>query len=137
MIIKNPTGQGIRSDPAGSGEYGARRSGGRRKHRGIDLLCDPGQSIKAPISGKIIRGARPYAKDARYHGFLIRGAEMEIKIFYCKLLPGMIGKTVRRGQVVAVAEDVTKKHGGGMLPHVHLEITNINPKTFMEDLKDE
>ena len=131
MIILSPTKKGIRVDRAGDGHYGASRNQGRRTHRGVDYICSPGQSIVAPITGRIIREAWPYAKDRRYTGFLIRNGILEIKVFYCKLLPGMVGRSVNRGDDIAVAQNIAQKYKGGMIPHVHLEITNINPELFM------
>jgi len=68
----NLTGKDIRyADAWGRGHYGASRDGGCR-HWGVDYLCEPGQQIRAPVSGRIIREARPYAK-SDYSGVLIQG----------------------------------------------------------------
>lgn len=42
---------GIRSDVYGEGHFGARRSGGRRKHKGLDISADIGESVLASKSG--------------------------------------------------------------------------------------
>ena len=48
-----PTKSGILrgKDPTGNGWYGAKR--GLRKHKGVDYLCRPLESIYACISGKV------------------------------------------------------------------------------------
>ncbi|MFH1867676.1 MAG: M23 family metallopeptidase [Candidatus Omnitrophota bacterium] len=57
----------IRSDTMGKGHFGARRSGGRRKHKGIDLVGDVGDPVAAAKSGiaktgEVLRGMGKYIK---------------------------------------------------------------------------
>lgn len=123
-----PTKMGLRIDSMGDGSYGAKR--GNRIHKGIDFLCSPGMLIKAPISGNMIEWG-PYKNDSSYHGIRIRNKSMTIKLFYCKAIEDFIGRYVEAGQSVAHAEDISKKHGGGMLPHVHLQIDSIDPMLIL------
>ncbi len=130
VTIINPTGKGIRSDPAGSGLYGAPR--GNRRHRGLDLLCAPGQTVVAPLAGRIVRIARPYADDAHLSGLLIAGARMEIKLFYLQPHARLIGSDVRAGDAVGIAQDVTFRYPHqGMRPHIHMEVTACDPLLFL------
>lgn len=80
--------------------------------------------IYTPIEGIINRVAYPYADDSRYSGLEITGSGPHegytIKIFY--LLPGAVGKAVKKGDVVGVAQSISKKYGGGMQDHIHLEL---------------
>ena len=130
MIISSPTCLGIRSDSKGDGAYGAMR--GIRRHKGTDFLCVPGQDIVCPIDeGIITRENYPYP-DLSYHGLTIRSKDIEIVIFYCEVLPGLVRQTVFKGQVIAEAEDISAKWGKKMKPHVHLEIKSINPELFLD-----
>jgi murein DD-endopeptidase MepM/ murein hydrolase activator NlpD len=127
----NPTGGRVRIDNAGSGYFRASR--GTRYHQGVDFECDPAQEVLCPISGKIVRIANPYSGDPNYSGVLVENPRVTIKLFYVKVAQGMIGKEVKAGEVIGEAQDVTLKYKGqGMLPHVHLEIVEIDPLLFME-----
>lgn len=128
-LLISPTGKGLRSDTAGDGSYGARR--GSRKHRGLDFLCDPGQPIVCPIDNAIITRINYPYKDKSYNGFTIENDDITIKLFYCKLTAN-VGEKVLATQKVAIAEDISKKWGDNMKPHVHLEIKYINPALFFE-----
>ena len=120
MIIYSPTKLGIRNDSKGSGYYWARR--GIRRHLGTDFEAVPGQDVLCPINeGKIIKENYPYA-DLSYHGLTIQSKDIEIVMFYCKVLPGLVGQTVFKGQVIATAEDISKKWGKDMINHIHLQI---------------
>jgi len=125
----SPTGKGIRSDAAGDGHYGAPR--GNRKHNGTDYLCDPGQHIVAPIAGIFTRIAYPYP-DKTYSGLVIEGKHLTVKMFYFDPLPDFIMLEIFQGQVIGVAQDISKRYGGLMLPHIHLEIVNFDPAILTE-----
>ncbi len=123
----SPTGKGIRgSDKWGSGAYGSSRDNGSRIHSGVDFICEPGQNVLCPISsGKIIREAKPYSK-GDYSGILIRGKNIEIKMFYLMPIFPMIGQECRKGDYIGIAQDISEKYPG-MTPHIHLEIVSLNP----------
>lgn len=124
----SPTGKGPRkTDSHGSGSYGSKR--GDRLHEGTDYICDPGQSIYSPIDGVIRREAKPYA-GKEYSGVLIRNDWCAIKMFYFKPDYNLIGKQVKKGQIIGMAQDISEKYSG-MIPHIHLEICHINPEIFI------
>jgi len=130
MNIISPTGLGIRNDSMGFGYYGAPR--GSRMHKGTDFLCIPGQDVVCPIpSGKIIREARPYIYE-RYSGCLIQGHKIAIKMFYLDIWAHLIGKTIKQGEVIGIAQDISKKYGTDMKPHIHLSIVGLDPQTLMK-----
>lgn len=106
-------------DPMGCGHFGASR--GNRKHDGEDYVTAPGESILAPISGKITRIAYPYANDLSFKGIEIKGTTHTAKLFYMNPT-AIIGAHVRAGEVVGVAQNIAGKHGNGMINHVHVEI---------------
>ena len=127
----SPTGKGIRSDAKGDGHYGSSRGG--RIHEGSDYECEPGQPVYAPISGHIVREARPYANE-EYSGLVIQGENMCVKLFYLSPYRGNIGKYVEQGDVIGKAQDISMKYGSPMVPHVHLQIEHINPDIFINML---
>lgn len=128
----SPTGKGIRQDPMGDGHYGAKR--GKRRHDGVDYCCDVGQPILQPISGVIEREAKPYAS-SDLSGVIIRGDHMVLKMFYFKPHEKLIGRYVSAGEEIGIAQDVSAKHGHHMFPHIHLEITSMNPDVFINDFR--
>ena len=120
-------------DGFGCGEYGASR--GNRKHKGIDLLVNPGADIFAPISGKI-RFANPYSNDTRFKGVEISSALHGVKLFY--FLPSVKnGEMVKAGQRIGKAQNLGIKYPG--IPnHIHLEVrvsgVSVDPdKYFLPD----
>lgn len=107
-------------DGQGYGYYGASRSGGTRTHNGIDFVCRPGEAVYSPITGTVERYANPYATDVRFGGILISGDGISVKLFY--LSPTVpVGTTVRRGQQIGVAQQISKKYPG-ITEHIHVEV---------------
>jgi murein DD-endopeptidase MepM/ murein hydrolase activator NlpD len=126
----SPTSRGIRdNDKWGSGRYGASR--GDRKHKGTDYICRPGQEIKSPINGKIVRESKPYP--GSFSGLLIKGNHLTIKMFYFMPFDALIGERVQKGQLIGTAQDISKKYPG-MIPHIHLEVISVDPELFTEYL---
>lgn len=133
----SPTGRGVRtSDKWGFGTYGAPRSRTvngkvvRYPHKGVDYICTPGQGVVSPINGKVIRVARPNAKQI-FSGLVIRGTRISIKMFYFNPLHNIVGKTVKRGDLIGHAQDVGEVYPG-ITPHVHLQIDSIDPQILMD-----
>jgi len=124
MKLYNPTGLGIRSDAGGDGHFGAKR--GDRKHEGLDFLCEPGQVVKAVIAGKLVR-AFPYAGDTFYTGCRIWGACWMSKMFYFEPYARLVNEDVLAGEVIGIAQDISKKYGGDMKPHIHCALYKLNP----------
>jgi len=126
----NPTGRGIRSDSEGDGHWQAKR--GDRRHKGIDLFCDPGQDILSPIKGFIMRIAYPYADDLSWKGIVIQGDWCRIKMYY--LDPFVrIGRQIIQGEVIGKAQNISLRYGDKMRSHVHLEFEEIipNPELYL------
>ncbi len=134
MNLINPTGKGVRSDAFGIGDYGARRrktDGRYYSHKGIDFICEPGQRVYAPAEAVFERIAYPYSYSQEYSGALFVGKRMSYKLFYIK--PTIkTGAEVKQGQVVGIAQDISAHYdedsaGNKVVPHVHFEITGIDP----------
>ncbi len=129
MIIHNPTGGGLREDPAGSGRFGASR--GNRKHEGYDFLCEPGQLVKAVIAGRLVK-AYPYADDLSCMGCRIWGKEFMTKMFYFEPYDKLINEMVLAGEVVGIAQDISLKYKvdpkyKDMKAHIHVSLYKLNP----------
>ena len=117
----NPTGGAIRMDEDGSGRFGASR--GNRKHLGIDLLGMPGQWVVAPETGRPTSIGKPYGDGGPWDiYFRFKGPSGLWRLFYCRPIPGILGRTVVRGQAIGTLEDVSAKYGDSMLPHLHVEL---------------
>ena len=66
-----------------------------------------------------------YAKDLSYAGVLIEGngghKGYTIKIFYMTPSISIVGKTVKVGDKIGVAQDLTRKYPG-ITNHIHMEV---------------
>jgi murein DD-endopeptidase MepM/ murein hydrolase activator NlpD len=123
MEFIEPTIQGgpakIRRDSEGYGDFMATR--GKRLHRGIDLVGKPGMEIVSPIAGRFDRIYRPYAKDLQWRGAFIKGPHLWVGIFYITPYDNLLGAYLKAGQPLGYMQDISKKYGGDMKPHIHLE----------------
>ncbi len=132
MQILNPTGKGIRNDKAGLGHYGAPR--GRRKHDGVDLMCNVGQDILMPVDGIITRVSMPYADDDRWLGAYIVNPRIEIKMWY--FVPTLLGMKLKAGTVIGTAQDIGIKYEG-VTPHIHFRVCRIDPMLILSETDEE
>ena len=126
-MYTNPTGGGVRNDRIGAGYWHSPR--GSRLHIGVDLELPkgPGQEIVAPHSGIIVRYSFPYQGDTTYSGVLLEGASLESRIWYFQPFSELIGKQVRQGQPIGIAQDISKKYCPPNYkytadPHIHWQI---------------
>ncbi|SFU77029.1 Peptidase family M23 [Pustulibacterium marinum] len=119
-IVKPLIKRGCDTNSMGCGNYGASRNHAG-DHNGQDYVVTEGQPVYAPITGTITRKAYPYADDLQWQGFVIENLQYYFKVFYCIPVTGIVGTKVKAGDVVAYAQDISKKHGSAMTPHIHLE----------------
>ena len=134
----NPTGLGVRNDKGGRGHYGAPRTRKlangklqRYLHKGTDYSCEPGQIIKSPMTGIIVRRAKPYVQ-GEYSGVLIVTKRVTLKMFYLDPFTNLIGKVVKIGDSIGIAQDISKKYPL-VTPHIHVEITRCDPTIFINN----
>lgn len=114
----NKTGLTRKCDPKGCGNFGANR--GSRKHMGIDFVTKLNDPIFSPVDGKITR--YPFASSDQIHkGIEIVNSNETHQIFYIKPI-AKIGTYVKKGQLIAYADDITQKYGNQMTNHVHHEV---------------
>jgi len=126
----SPTKNGIRVDAMGDGHYGSSRDGGTRIHKGVDFIAKAGQDVFAPFNMVVERVARPYAKHPEYEGIAWRTKTMTGKMFYFKPLTSIIGKEVKQGDKIGVAQDLQLLYGSKMTNHIHFQIDSIDPMTI-------
>jgi len=120
-------------DAYGSGDFGASRDAGRRVHRGVDLVAEPGEVVRAPISGAVERIGVAYKgeRELQFVEITDLSAGNKARVFYVS--PSiMVGSKVKSGDILGTAQDLTKRYPNGMTNHVHLEFqmrdgTRINP----------
>lgn len=124
----NPTGEGVRVDPMGNGNYGASR--GTRTHNGVDLIVCPGQAVFSPIDGKVVRKILAYANDS-YYGVQIEGKRATVSLLYLRPLDGVVGSTIKKGEIVGTAQDISKRYNNNMIPHIHMRIDRCDPLLFI------
>ena len=129
--MTNPTGGEIRNDSKGQGHYGASR--GHRTHPGTDYkLKWSSQPVVAPIDGLVSRRVYAYADDPQWQGLEIVGKRMTVKLLYVNIDEELIGSWVKAGDVIGTAQDISKRYGPDMIPHVHVEIVSLDPQCLME-----
>jgi len=117
----SPTGQGIRNDPEGSGEYGALR--GDRLHNGVDFLCEPEHCVMAPFDMVIKRVSYPH-EDHVMSGIAWVCRESSGRLWYFEPDQELIGCKVYQGDVIGFAQDISKYYNAPkMKPHLHFRIT--------------
>ncbi len=130
----------IRNDGGGRGNYGAPRRG--RRHKGLDLISYPGQEIRSPIDG-IVKTTRA-ASDKKLLGTKIIGTGdfegYQSLMFYVYPFKHLRGTEVKKGDVVAVQQDLSKNNNtfsesGGdysesVGDHVHFDVRSMGNKKF-------
>ncbi len=127
MFAKNinllsPTGQPFElrgCDPAGCGYFGAPRHG--HIHQGLDIKINPGQTIYAPISGRV-RTLYVYPDSREMKGVEISRGRIKVKIFYLEPFV-QNGSYVRAGDIIGKAQNVADYYlNPNMTPHLHVEV---------------
>lgn len=118
-------------DKFGSGAFGASR--GNRKHQGIDIIVTENEPIKAPFDLSFKRVTQPYKDDNVYKGGVYDSELGELKIFYMKPLTDK--KTYKQGDIIGFAQNIAKKYGPEMHPHIHIELRKngklLNPTDYV------
>lgn len=115
-------------DDWGEGHFGAGRE--QRKHKGVDIVTTPGETVVSPVNGTYVRPANPYTDDLRYSGVMIKADDgSEVKMFYISPAPDLKpGDRVEAGKTpIGSSQDITQKYPatGNKRPitnHVHIQI---------------
>ncbi len=112
------------ADAYGSGAFGAARDGGRRRHRGVDIVAAPGELVRAPIAGSVTRlGAAYGGRDGLTYVEIVNPtSRYRARLFYVGSVVE-VGRDLSAGDVVGRAQDLSGRYPGGMTNHVHVELT--------------
>lgn len=145
-MMLSPTGElTVRGPDAiapDGGAFGATRAKwkvreGRRvrvpySHTGLDLTVEPWGAIIAPRLGTSKRIGIAYPNEFRYHSLLLDLGTWEMKILYVWPYCSK-GKTIHRGEVIGLAEDLTKRYPG-VTNHVHVMIRRKGTRRWTDPL---
>jgi murein DD-endopeptidase MepM/ murein hydrolase activator NlpD len=100
--------------------WGAPRDGGRRRHKGIDLLAPAGTPLVAVVDGRITRISN---RDRGLGGISLRLTDWQgTGYYYAHNQRNLVrlGQRVRRGQVIAQVGATGNARGGP--PHLHFQL---------------
>lgn len=123
--VANPTHGVIRGrDAYGSGAFDASRDGGRRHHHGSDYVAAPGDVVRAPISGEVVKLGTVYGPHSGYRFVELRNPDTRLiaRVLYVDSRV-RIGDAVQAGDLIGFAEDLTKRYRG-ITNHVHVELSS-------------
>jgi hypothetical protein len=63
----------------------------------------------------------------------MKNDRMFIKMFYPEPDQFLIGSDVNEGDRIGIAQNIATKYGGGMIPHIHLQVDKVDPELLMEE----
>lgn len=107
-------------DPTGHGYYGAKR--GTRKHKGLDIITEPGEKLTVPFSGTITKIGQVYKETPKFKYVEITSDVYRVRLMYSKPINLKVNQKVFRGNVYGEAQDIAGYWGGGMKNHVHMQL---------------
>lgn len=128
MII---TTQPVRVDSEGNGHLGESR--GWRRHEGVDFEMNPGWWCDSDVTGRVTRIIQCYGDTEEFKGveILVSSTDFRSLWRYLYILPTVrVGEEVRKGDALGIVQDISKRYGGNMRPHVHLEV-NVDPRSLI------
>lgn len=105
-------------DNQGCGHYGASR--GSRKHKGIDLACNPGTAICSPVNGTVTKIGWPYADKPDIRYVQVAAGDYDYRVFYVEPIVE-VGDEVTTEDVIGGSQRLESMDRGGA-QHVHFEI---------------
>ncbi|MBT9446656.1 MAG: peptidoglycan DD-metalloendopeptidase family protein [Hyphomonadaceae bacterium] len=126
--LANPTGHSVRGpDVYGSGAYAASRSGGKRRHRGVDYVSEPGEVVRAPITGSVTHVGYAYRGDLRFLFVEVKDAHDGLTARVLYVGPQVVeGQQVSAGDPIGFSQDLSVRYPNGITNHVHVEIADAN-----------
>ncbi|HEY9815335.1 MAG TPA: M23 family metallopeptidase [Candidatus Obscuribacterales bacterium] len=122
-------------DAQGCGWYDAPR--GNRKHKGIDLMCNPGTAICSPVNGTVTKLGWPYAGNREIRYVEVTAGNYKYRVFYVR--PHVeLDDYVTVHDVLGGSQELDSMADGGT-QHVHFEIMNgndyIDPTPLYETIR--
>ncbi|MCX5678184.1 MAG: M23 family metallopeptidase [Candidatus Omnitrophica bacterium] len=118
--IKSPSGHlAIRHDVFGSGDFGAKRNGGR-SHSGVDISAEVGTPVYASKSGIVFRGNIPTG----YGKYVLLYHPDGTQTMYGHLSNWAVntGKKVHKGELIGFVGKTGNAANKNIQPHLHFEI---------------
>ena len=128
----------IRRDRWGKGDFGAKRSGGRR-HQGVDLLAEEGGPVVAVRSGRVRVGDVPNGMGK----FVVIRHRNGMRTLYGHLSEVTVKdhSRVRQGQRIGAVGRTGNASSQGVMPHLHFEVRRaeeiLDPTPFLLTAKKE
>jgi len=122
--LANPTLGKIRDrDSYGSGAFGSRRDGGKRKHEGADFISAPGSIVFSPLSGAVVDIGYAYQGKEKWRFIEIEDGVHKLKsrVFYIDPTVS-VGDVVQAGDSIGLAASLAERYPLGMTNHVHVEL---------------
>lgn len=127
--LSNPTHGGVRGiDAFGSGDFGARRDAGKRRHHGVDFVAAAGAAVRAPISGEVSRLGYAYRGVGGLRVVEIVNPETKYTARVLYVSPTVeVGDVVIAGDEIGTAQDLSRRYPG-ITNHVHVELRDSNQR---------
>ncbi len=121
--FSNPTHGGVRGiDAFGSGDFGAVRDAGKRRHHGVDYVAEVGAPVRAPIGGRVTRLGDAYggAGGLRFVEITNPVTKLTARLLY--VAPSVVeGDIILAGEEIGAAQDLSARYPG-ITNHVHVEL---------------
>lgn len=119
-------------DCHGAGYYGAPR--GKRKHKGIDIVCPGGTIVLSASDGVVTRCsgivyADPNKRKWRYVEIEDKSG-IKCRYFYVKEIGLDLGLKIKKGDVIGEAQGVEDLYCG-ITPHIHFE-TRLDKSSYID-----
>ncbi|XP_074519502.1 leukocyte cell-derived chemotaxin-2-like [Halichoeres trimaculatus] len=123
----NPNNRRRTTDGWGQGHFGAGRT--NRRHEGLDIVCDDGAVVYAPVDVTLVRKVIVYNKPEKAaidSGIMMRGEGLCFKLFYVQ--PDRTTGTVRKGERIGVMLPMQSVYPG-ITSHVHVQMCDKSDPT--------
>jgi peptidoglycan LD-endopeptidase LytH len=128
-------------DNYGNGTYGASRDGGKRQHKGLDVISKANEPIYAPISGSV-SVTRAYGidsdpvkeakkKELKCVKIFNKEKHILVKMMYVKAVKS--SGLVNEGDLIGYAQDLDKLYPS-ITNHVHVEYLVNGKKVHPQEL---
>lgn len=108
-------------DLKGHGDYGMPR--GSRKHKGWDIVGEPGDTVFAPFDGVVKKHGYMYSFALQFRYIEIENETYRIRLGYAKLAKNIkVGDRVVKKLPIGELLDIGGFWGGGMKNHLHVQL---------------
>ena len=94
------------------------------RHTGIDLGSDPGETLRSPIDGLVLRIVKESLVKMTWTGIVLKGKDEmgDVAIRILGVAPTVtIGMAIKAGDAIGLAQDPSRDLSG-LKPYIHLEV---------------